>query len=476
MNKTWIIAKNEWRSIIRNKTAIIMVSAFTLILLLAAYIGSEHTGKQNQMRQKYQSVVQSQWQSQPNRHPHRVAHYGYLVFREKLPLSFFDFGVESFVGNSVFLEAHRQNTVNLSEAEFSNGMLRFGEVNMAMVLQLLVPLFVFFVGFSTVAGLKENGVLKIILSQGISIKKLLWGKIAGIFSFTVVFFLGLIAISFMLEFIFYSSDFRIDTLIRALVTLVSYAIYLGVCAWITVMVSASSKKGSNALVILILLWMVCCIVLPKMSQAIGTSIYPSLSKVQFEKKIKRDLSKEGDPHDPNDPNFKLFRQSILKKYGVDSIQALPVNYAGLVMAEGERITTKLFNKHFDALIDTYKKQNRIGVYLSFINPYLMIRNASMAVAGTDMAHYINFQRQAESYRYKQTQYLNDIHAYKVKSKNDKAQRVDNKLFAARKTFEYEPKDIVWALSKEKLLIISSVFWLILVLISVPFISKKISVV
>ena len=45
-------------------------------------------------------------------------------FRLKHPLSTFDFGIESYTGNAVFLEAHRQNMVNFSEAGFSTGLLR----------------------------------------------------------------------------------------------------------------------------------------------------------------------------------------------------------------------------------------------------------------------------------------------------------------------------------------------------------------
>ena len=43
-----------------------------------------------------------------------MAHYGSFALRQKHPLSTFDLGMENFVGNAVFLEAHKQNTVNFS--------------------------------------------------------------------------------------------------------------------------------------------------------------------------------------------------------------------------------------------------------------------------------------------------------------------------------------------------------------------------
>ena len=175
-----IVAVREFKSVFRSKMPFILYSVLLAMLLLAGFMGWNYVSKFNAQQTKYTTEVQDAWMNQPERHPHRVAHYGYLVFREKSPLSFFDFGLDSYVGNSVFLEAHRQNTVNMSEAGFSNGMLRFGELSMATVLQLLVPLFIIFLGFSTVAGLKQNGVLKILLCQKASYFDILVGKTVGL--------------------------------------------------------------------------------------------------------------------------------------------------------------------------------------------------------------------------------------------------------------------------------------------------------
>lgn len=471
-----LIAKNEWRNIWRNRTAAIMVAVFICILGLAAYIGSENTITQNNIRQKYQNEVKDQWMTQPDRHPHRVAHYGYLVFREMAPLSFFDFGIESFVGNSVFLEAHRQNSVNLSEAGFSNGLLRFGELSMAMVLQLLIPLFIFFIGFGTVASLKENGVLKILLSQGVSVKTLLWGKIVGIFSFVIALFLTVVIIGFILMAVIEGFQFSADLIMRSGFMILLYSFYFAVCSWAAVMVSAYSKKAGNALVVLILLWMACGIVIPKASQTLGTSLYPSISKLQFEKNIEEDLSKEGDSHDPDDPHFAAFKLVTLKEHGVETVQELPFNYSGYVMAEGERITSTLFNAHFNRLINTYQNQNRVSDLLSFINPYLMVRNASMAIAGTDMASYIDFQRQSEAYRYNNTQWLNNIHTYQINAVNDKAQKVSNELFQNNEIFEYQSRNLTWSLNHIVILFFAMVFWALIAIGSIAVVSNKITVI
>lgn len=476
MNTLVTIARSEWLILARNRIAVVLLLVFTILLVLAAYIGIDNTQKQNDFRQKYQSEVQNQWMSQPDRHPHRVAHYGYLAFREKSWLSFFDFGIETFVGNSVFLEAHRQNTINLSEAGFSNGMLRFGELSMALVLQLLVPLFIFFVGFGTIAGLRENGVLKMILSQGVSMKTLLWGKILGIFSYSATFFLSLMLIGFLASILLMPENPDQDTLFRILLIVLLYTTYFAICSWAAVMVSAYSRKAGNALVSLIIIWMLCGVILPKLAQTVGTGIYPSISKLDFEKAIEEDLSKEGDSHDPEDQHYAAFKAETLEKYGVESVDQLPFNYSGYVMAEGEKITSNLFNKHFDNLMATYQNQNSIANFLSYFNPFLMVRNVSMLLSGTGLGQYIDFQRQAETYRYNQAQWLNGIHMNEIKRENDKAQRVSNTVFQNHEVFQYDPPKVFSSMNSQVPLLLSVLFWLILLSISVSYLSNKIPAV
>ena len=77
-----------------------------------------------------------------------MAHFGTFAFRINPSLAMFDYGIESFTGNTVFLEAHRQNSVNFSEATFSTGTLRFGELSLALLLQLVLPLILFFIGLA----------------------------------------------------------------------------------------------------------------------------------------------------------------------------------------------------------------------------------------------------------------------------------------------------------------------------------------
>ncbi|WP_254554927.1 hypothetical protein, partial [Salmonella enterica] len=66
-------------------------------------------------RAQHQSHADHAFEAQPDRHPHRVVHYGHFIVRPLGPLAAFGPGVDAFTGNSMFLEGHRQNTANFGD-------------------------------------------------------------------------------------------------------------------------------------------------------------------------------------------------------------------------------------------------------------------------------------------------------------------------------------------------------------------------
>ena len=250
-NITATIARQTYKSTFGNKATLVLTILLGLSLCLATYVGWQNFKTQNNQRLYYKNLVREQWLSKPDKHPHRMAHYGYLAFREKHELSFFDFGIESFAGVSIFLEAHKQNTVNFSEAGFSNGMLRFGEISIAMVLQLLVPLLIFFLGYNSISAERESGTLKILLCQNVSWKKLLWGKTFGIIGVALTIFIPLILLTILLWASLSNWEISMDAALRLLILIASYSIYFFVVSAITVLVSAFQRSSKTALITLL---------------------------------------------------------------------------------------------------------------------------------------------------------------------------------------------------------------------------------
>lgn len=448
-----------------------------LLLFIALISGHLNVSRQQDTVATYSHEVRERWENRPDKHPHRMAHYGYVAFRSPFPLSFFDFGVDSYVGKAVFLEAHKQNTVNFSEASFSNGLLRFGEINAGMIFQLLLPLFIFFLGYDLVAKEREFGTLRILLAQGLRWEEIIFGKSIGLFYITLTLVIPSFVVGFLLLMI---NDVSLDNkqvFLRYILLSVSYFIYYFIICILSVLISAISENSKSSLIRLIGLWLLFTLVTPKISQVIGYTLYPSPSKVEFESRIEAELIKQGDSHDPNDAHFKKLKDSILKVYNVDSTHKLPFNYSGFVMREGEKLSANTFMHHQKKLVADFKKQQRVVSNSAIINPYIAIKTISMSLSGTDYDAFEHFQNQTEKFRYNLAQNMNELQmkfiSNKIKNSSDKNARISKENWAQMPDFHHLFPSLPEVLKNSFHSIISLLIWFIGLITAIKLFSHRI---
>jgi ABC-2 type transport system permease protein len=277
-------------------------------------------------------------------------------------------------------------------------------------------------------------------------------------------------------------DFSIsaDETIKMVLFILFHFIYLMFFCIISVLISASSKTSKKALISLIGIWLVFTIILPRNTQAIGAYIFEAPSKIQFNSDIEKDILKQGDSHNPNDLHYKAIKDSLLRVYKVDSVQKLPFNYSGFIMSEGEKISSKIYNQHLENLLKVYEKQNSFSKTISFINPYIAIKNLSMGLSNTDYDSYVDFQKQAEDYRYKMAQKMNALQVKYIS--NDKPKPTDKPLtigkehWADLEEFHYEPKGIRDVLKSEIIALLSIFLWIIILFIFIRIAAKNLKAI
>ena len=455
------ITQKERISSIRDKRFIILGSIILLLLITAAVTGTINYKVLAAERALAQSTATENFNNQPDRHPHRVAHYGSYAFRPKSVLSFLDFGLDSYTGTMVYLEAHQQNSANFSQVQQSGAMIRFGEMTIAFVMQWLIPLLIIFLCFNTFTLEHEEGTLKILLSQGVSMTAIAKAKLLGYIQVTSMIVLP--AFFFVFVFVLSINEFILDSglLLRTGVFMLTYLLYFFIFIAGSILVSALNKHSRTALVTLLGIWIFSIVLLPKALSNLGSSLYEEPSKAAMDASVHEESRNGIDGHDPMDERLEQFKQGLLDKYKVDSLSQLPVNVDGLIMALGEESSSKIYQEHFDELVEIYENQNSMSVWGGFINPYLAIRNISMSMAGTDFFHYVDFLNAAEKYRYQLTQHLNNLQATKVSHK-DKTTRLSNDIYASYPPFYYEGPAFTKAIENVAVSLVALGFWTVLV--------------
>lgn len=474
-----LIAKQFFKKTFSNKGLLILFGVFLAVLSYVTINSWNAFEKHHHIIAHHQEKSRQSWEDNPDKHPHRMAHFGSFTFRLQHPLSIFDSGIESYTGNSIFLEAHKQHTANFSEASLSTGLVRFGDLNSAMLLQLILPLIIFFIGYSSITFEKENGTLKIINIQGAKIKEILLGKSLGLFFVSALFFLPALLALWPISFL---ENFTVNSsiVIRSLLITISYVLFYMILCCITVIVSGKSKNSNKALLGLLGVWLLFFIIIPKTAQVVGNSMYPNLSKIEFKAAVEAEVSKKGDSHNPDDPYFNSVRDSILKANKVTDVKDLPFNYSGFLMSKGEKQSAIIYNNEHQKLIDTYRKQNSITNSLVLVNPYLAIKNLSMSLSGTDFDTYANFLSQTENYRYKQSQYMNDLQmkfiSNKAKSSEGKVHVVNKENWKALPTFNYEFISVNKTIISQLLALVTLFVWLLLTLVFINKFSNRFKII
>ncbi|MEO0579780.1 MAG: delta 1-pyrroline-5-carboxylate reductase, partial [Pseudomonadota bacterium] len=183
------IVAEEWRYWSRSRLAV-SATGLLLVVILAAVISTvSRVQSESDARRSMQIAAEETFLAQPDRHPHRMVHYGHYVFRTPAPLAVIDPGVDPLTGTVMFLEGHRQNTATFPAAYTAPQVAGFEYLTPAFTYQVLVPLVLVVVGFSIVSRERELQTDVQLTVQGLGSRALWTGKSLALLSLSVLLLL-----------------------------------------------------------------------------------------------------------------------------------------------------------------------------------------------------------------------------------------------------------------------------------------------
>ena len=388
-----------------------------------------------------QQATREQWLNQPKKNPHSAAHYGVYAFKPASQMAMVDTGIDPYVGVAVWLEAHKQNEMKYRPAQDRTAVQRFGSMNGAEVLQVLVPLFIVLMAFSAFAGEREQGTLRQLLSVGARPRDLALGKALGIaaaLGAVLVPATLLCAIALTLS---TSEGLLADDPGRVLALAAVYLVYFAALIALSLWVSAWAKSSRLALVVLLTFWFANSVVAPRVVSDLAAWLHPTPSTVEFQKALEADLNDQQEM----DERLERRREALLKQYNVESVDALPIAFSGISLQEGEEHGNDVFDKHFGALFDAYERQNRVFQWTAAVAPLLATRGLSMGLSGTDFGQHRHFVTAAEAYRRDIQRTLNG--AIAANQKPGQTYLAGRELWDQVAPFVYEPPSTGWVLGQ-----------------------------
>jgi len=466
MKQLLLIAASEWRYWTRSYLALSGTVLFMVLLIVTSLLTGMHSEEQAHEREHHQTEAENTFLAQPDRHPHRMVHYGHYVFRSPAPLALFDPGLDPVIGQSIFLEGHRQNSAMFADSGSSANVGGLSWLTPAMVYQLFGPLLVILLGHGAIVRERESGTLAHLLAQGISGRSLIVGKGLALLCFIILLLVPLL----------FSAIFSLshgEEVLSALSLIGVYLLYLSMWGMMTLFFSSILQKRSTILATLTALWLGLVLVLPSIAVSIAERAVPLAGKIETDLIMQEDIRKLGDGHKPNDPAFKQLRANILKQYDVEKIEDLPVNFRGIVAMNAEKNLTGVLNDYADVRMTKETQQAQALSDYGWLSPKLAIANASRAISGTDLEHYHRFLREAEELRFDFVQGLNNSHAEKLTYQDDMNRnrddasglkaRVDATSWEVLNVFDFQPASAVDRINNAFQSIMMLMFWFALLI-------------
>lgn len=461
MSRVLTIAASEWRYWLRSRLALAGALLFAALLIATSILTVSRIEAERAERAHHQAEAEETFRAQPDRHPHRMVHYGHYVFRAPAPLAVFDPGLDPVTGQSIFLEGHRQNSAMFAGARASADLGGLSWLSPALVYQMFGPLLMILLGHGALAREREARALAPLLAQGTSGILLIAGKALALTAVVGLLLLPFIPVT--------ATALAAGESLGPIMVLAGvYAIYLGIWGALALLASALFARRAMVLSTLMAAWFCFVLLIPSVAVNMAERAIPLAGKIETDLAMLTDLRQLGDGHNANDPAFDQLRADLLKQYGVERVEDLPVNLRGIVAQYAEGRLTETLNAYAERRMLGEAEQAKRFALFGWGTPMLAATEASRAVSGTDLSTHHRFLREAEALRFDFVQALNRVHAEQLAYTDDinrsgdaeaeRRTRVDAANWQILQDFRFEPADGATRLSNAGLSILMLIVW------------------
>ncbi len=263
-----------------------------------------------------------------------------------------------------------------------------GRFDLAFVLVYLFPLVVLALGYNMISAEREQGTLALALSQPVTIRELVTGKIvlrgALLLALVVVFTLA----GAMLT----GVDFSLPTVwLRLGLWMALMTLYTGFWFGLAVIVNSFGTSSATNALTLAGAWLALVLVAPSVANLVATSAYPVPSRVEMVQAM-RVAGKEAQSKG----------STLLSRYMEDHPELVPegekpqADFASLTYAVQMEVDHKV-QPILDRFDGQVSRQQEFVDHFRFLSPAILAQSAINDLAGTSLGRYQHFSRQVDRF-------------------------------------------------------------------------------
>jgi ABC-2 type transport system permease protein len=395
-----IVAKEltEYRRDGRVLAILGLIGGLICVALLSAW--ATHVKQERQVLRS-QAHDQETFLRQGSKPSHSAAHFGRMAYKPPAALAVFDAGTSPYLGQVIWLEAHRQDPAMFRPAEDAPELSRLADLSVAGVLTSLLPLLIFVIGSGAFAMERERGTIHQLVTAGAGAGAIFRGKLVALAAIPVLVSFIVIAASTAVAVASSEIASASDTIFRGAGLCLGFAAYALACAGIALFVSARARTGSSALLTLLTIWAVSTIAVPRIAASVAELSYRTPDGTTFWTQVAEN-ARAARPKRGSEELRSIERLVVSRAIGRElseqDLASLELNRAALGQEVSEVLGARAHAAAYARLNETYDRQRRIRRAASIFSPTIALMHWSSGIAGTDLSAHGHFAAEAERQR------------------------------------------------------------------------------
>lgn len=382
----------EWTLLRRDRRAWWSLLSLGALVLLAFAINAAQLARANADKSRIAQDERARWLGQGEKDPHSAAHYSIYAFKPAPTLAALDPGVEPYVGQALWLEAHAQNDMLYRPQGEASVLQRAGAVSPAGLLIGFAPLVAFLLAFGAMAMDRERGTLRLALGAATRPRAIVAAKALAIWiAMLAVLLLPSAVAAATLAWAQEALD--LDLALRLTWWSLAMAAWLGVLTALGIAVASFARGVRTALAVLFGVWIVFALALPRWADSAVERARPLPSA----QSIKQRLAEEA-PAFWTAETARQNQAKLLAQHGAQRKEDLNVDLRGAELDMNERHAYRVFDRVLGDFYGRVLAQDRAYAAWGLLSPAIAIQSLSPALAGSDFAHHRRFIDGAEAYR------------------------------------------------------------------------------
>ena len=361
------------------------------------------------------------------------------VDRRPNRLSIFNQGMDKRLGNTFRAGLSAVPMVCDGEKHGAHNpfLALFSSIDLTFVFQVVLSLLALLFAYNAISGERENGTLKLMMSNSIPRSSVLVGKylsalLSLFWPITVGIIVALLMIMFSGKVSLTGGDF-----LRILLIVIVSLLYVSVFYLIGLLISTKTQRTATSLMLAMFAWVFLTLIYPNAGGFLADRVIKSdpgreqFSRIgelweefrrersKYEEKVVPKYSTHGSSSSSSgsssssDTLFHSLHESKAVKGSLNPESAMDALKQFYQYQEPLRIKTadRVWQIRKQVLDDSYGRKERLTMHILRLSPAAVYDNASAILAGTDLGSVREFMDQVREYRRSFIQYLNNQEAF-----------------------------------------------------------------